>query len=193
MTRVNFSGACCHAWWFEESQHDCDAAASTRDSDNERNDVKDHDDRVGQAMGDTDATFAVDRLVPVGIARDCCTERSEDSDEDRQVGGSAPGRRPIEDIDDVEKDGQRPRTQRDIRDHRMKWMPEPGPVDEGFDGVSGPAHDLVGAPDELLGEIGDWLQPALLIDEPIDDMTQHTVLLSQSDFALTTVCVQESA
>src|ERR671935_225067 len=130
---------------------------------------------------------------PVGIARDCCTERSEDSDEDRQVGGSAPGRRPIEDIDDVEKDGQRPRTQRDIRDHRMKWMPEPGPVDEGFDGVSGPAHDLVGAPDELLGEIGDWLQPALLIDEPVDDMTQHTVLLSQSDFALTTVCVQESA
>src|SRR5690242_12917258 len=52
-------------------------------------------------------------------------------------------------------------------------MAEPGAMHERFQGVTRLPQQLVTAADDLLEEIGDRLQPALLFDETVDDVIEH--------------------
>src|ERR1700730_14137309 len=60
----------------------------------------------------------------------------------------------------------------------MERMAEPCAVHERLERVAGFAEDFVAARDNLLKEIGDRLQPALPVDETVNDVIEHRRLLS---------------
>jgi hypothetical protein len=58
-------------------------------------------------------------------------------------------------------------------------MAEPGAVDEGLEIMPGLTEQLVGPRDDFLEEIGDRLEPALPVDETVNDVIEHPRLLSR--------------
>jgi len=84
--------------------------------------------------------LAVDGLVPVRISRDGRAEGGHDTDEDRHVGRGAPALAPIEEIDEVEEDRERPGAEWDVGDDGMKRMAQPGTVHERLQPVAGRAE-----------------------------------------------------
>jgi hypothetical protein len=61
----------------------------------------------------------------------------------------------------------------------MEGMTEPGAVHERLEVSPGFAEKFVTARDNFLKEVGDGLQPALLVDETVDDVIEHRLLLSR--------------
>ena len=106
----------------DECQHNREPAAPAGHANNERDQINDKDNCVEQPVGNPDAPLAIDGLIPVGVASDRRAERAEDAHEDRQVGGGNPGLAAVEEVDDVEQHRQRPGANRNVRDHRVKWV-----------------------------------------------------------------------
>jgi hypothetical protein len=87
---------------------------------------------------------------------------------------------PFDDIGEVEDDRDRPGPDGDVGEDGMEGMTEPGAVHERLEVSSGFAEKFVTARDNLLKEVGDRLQPALLVDETANDVIEHRRLLSKS-------------
>src|SRR5256714_5714394 len=85
----------------------------------------------------------------------------------------------FDEVTEVEQNGDRPGTYGNIGEDRMKGMTRPGAVSQGLEVAPWFAEQLVGATDNLLKEIGDRLEPALPVDETVDDVVEHRRLLSE--------------
>src|SRR5207237_4255780 len=143
----------------DKRQNDGETTTAAGQPDEPRNQVDDKDDRVDQAVGDTDTTLTVDGLVPIGISGNSRAEGGHDTNEDRHVCRGAPALALIEEIDDVEEDGERPGAQRDVGDDGMQRMAHPGPGDEGLRPMAGRAEQLLEAATRFWRETSDRPQP----------------------------------
>src|SRR5439155_1148895 len=157
----------------DQGQDDGKTPAAAGQPDEPGNQVDNEDDGVDQAMSNSNATLTVDRLVPVGISGDGRAESGENTDENGDVGRRAPPLTAIEEIDDVEEDGERPGSERDVGDDGMERMAQPGAVHEGLQPVTRGTEHFIEATNHFLQEIGDRFQPALPVDKTVDGVTQH--------------------
>ena len=129
-------------------------------------------------MADADPALPIDGLVPVGVAGHRGAERGQQTDEDRDVGGRDPTVASSDDVAEVEEDRDGPGADGDVRQDGVERMTEPGAVEKGLEGMAGTAESLVKATDQLLEDVGHGLQPALPVDEAVDDVIEHARLLS---------------
>src|SRR5207249_8939142 len=157
----------------DQGQDDGKTPTAAGQPDEPGNQVDNEDDGVDQAMSNSNATLTVDRLVPVRIPGDGRAESGEDPDQDRYISGGAPGLAPIEEIDDVEENGECPGAERNVGDDGMERMAQPGAMHEGLQPVTRGTEHFIEATDHFLQEIGDRFQPALPVDKTVDGVTQH--------------------
>src|SRR6266566_3983451 len=155
-TLVNLVGTSCQAWWLTPVP-----MPKTRSP--PRN-----------------AAVTVDGVTPVGVAGDGAGNGPQQADENRDVGGRDPVVAAFDEIAQVEENGDRPGANGDVGEHGMEGMAQPGAVHERLERSAGVAEEFVAAGDNLLEEIGDRLQPALLVDETVDDVIEHRRLLSSA-------------
>jgi len=85
----------------------------------------------------------------------------------------------FDEVAEVEQNGNCPRAYGNIGEDRVQRMTQPGAVSQGLEVAPWFAEQFVGATDNLLKEIGDRLEPALPVDETVDDVIEHRRLLSE--------------
>ncbi len=130
-------------------------------------------------MGNADSALPLECVAPVGVTGDGRADRPQKAHEDGHVRRRDPAMGPPEEIDDVEEDRERPGPDRNIGEDRVKRMAEPGAVDEGLEIMPGLTEHFVCPRDDFLEGIGDRLEPALPVDELVNDVIDHRRLLCE--------------
>ena len=132
----------------------------------ERDRVERRGGKIQQAMEQADAAILRDGVLPVGDAGDGGADGADEADADRCVGGQiatpitiGPG--------EIEDGGNRPRAQRDIGEHRMNRVTEPGAVKDITNATAGLPAGLVDRDDCALQSVRDGLEPVLTL-APLD-------------------------